>query len=397
MRLAIVASHPVQYYAPLFRLLAQRLELKVFFAHRATKNDQAKAGFGVEFEWDVDLLSGYDQVFLDNVAKMPSLDRFNGCDTPHVKEALAVAQCDAVLILGWHLKAYVQALFAAKRLGLPLLVRGDSHLDTPRSTSKRMAKAVLYPPLLRLFDAALYVGERSRAYWKRYHYPEKRLFFSPHCVDTEWFAQRATLDARAQLRAKWGIGSDAKVALFAGKLLPFKRALDLVTAAAQMKKDGHPLQILIAGAGPQEAEIRAVAKAQDVPLHMLGFCNQTAMPSAYAAADVVVLPSEHETWGLVANEALACGRPIVLADTVGSAPDLAADRTVGRVFPCGDVGALAAALHQVFTTPPAPHAIMKKTREYSLDAAADGVQAALAATRRTRRFVFPIGAERRLP
>jgi hypothetical protein len=166
MRLAFVTSHPIQYYAPLFRALAHRVDLVVFFAHRATPSDQAKAGFGVEFEWDVALLFGYCHEFLHNVAIRPALDRFSGCDTPEIGERLRKGRFDAVLVQGWYLKCFLQAAFAAKRLSLPLIVRGDSQLDTPRSMLTRAAKSVVYPASLRLFDAALYVGERSRAYWR---------------------------------------------------------------------------------------------------------------------------------------------------------------------------------------------------------------------------------------
>ena len=143
MRLAFVTSHPIQYYAPLFRALAQRLDLVVFFAHRATPSDQAKAGFGVEFEWDVGLLSGYCHEFLRNVATRPALDRFAGCDTPAIAERIRKGRFDAVLVQGWYLKCFLQAIFAAKRQRLPLIVRGDSHLDTPRSVLKRGAKSVI--------------------------------------------------------------------------------------------------------------------------------------------------------------------------------------------------------------------------------------------------------------
>ena len=138
-RLAIVASHPIQYQAPLFRELASRFDLSVLFAHRATEEDQAKAGFGVRFDWDVDLLSGYAHVFMDNVASRPGLGGFFGCDTPEIYARLAEGKFDAVLVSGWHFKSYRQAALAAKRLGLPLLVRGDSHLGTQRSWPKKRA------------------------------------------------------------------------------------------------------------------------------------------------------------------------------------------------------------------------------------------------------------------
>jgi glycosyltransferase involved in cell wall biosynthesis len=380
VRLAVVVSHPVQYQAPLFRTLAQRFDLTVFFAHRATPEDQAAAGFGVGFDWDIDLLSGYAHEFLVNTAKRPGVELFAGCDTPEIGARLAAGGFDAVLLFGWHLKSYLQTLVTAKRLGLPVLVRGDSHLLTPRSTAKKAIKSILYPPFLRLFDGALYVGSRSRAYWTHYRYPETRLFFSPHCVDTEWFAARATLDSRIALRDRLGLTSNCPALLFAGKLMAFKRPLDLVAAAARLRADGRNVAVLAAGAGPAEAELQAAARAAQVPLHALGFCNQNSMPAVYAAADILVLPSEHETWGLVANEALACGRPVVLSNAVGAAPDLVGDGRAGRMFPLGDVGALAEAIADVLTLPSASEAIAAKSRMYSLAAAADGIEAALLGT-----------------
>jgi glycosyltransferase involved in cell wall biosynthesis len=373
MRLAVVASHPIQYHAPLFRVLSQRLDLMVFFANRASSSDQAKAGFGVAFDWDVDLLSGYAHHFLTNVAKLPGVDHFAGCDTPEIGTRLQKGRFDAVLVQGWNLKSFLQAVLAAKRQGLPALARGDSHLGTSRPALKRAAKATAYPALLRVFEAALYVGQRSRAYWTHYRYPPSRLFFSPHCIDAKWFAARATVETRITLRKQLGIQPASSVALFAGKLLPCKRPLDLIAAAALLSSGGRRLDILVAGAGPLEREMSAAANATGVALHQLGFCNQTAMPAAYAAADVLVLPSESETWGLVANEALACGRPVVLSDAVGAAPDLVGDGTTGHLFPVGDTAALAAAIGAVINSPPPPERISAKSAAYSLDAAADGI------------------------
>jgi glycosyltransferase involved in cell wall biosynthesis len=380
MRVAVVASHPIQYYAPIFRELARRLDLKVFFAHRATQDDQAKAGFAVKFDWDIDLLSGYDHVFMHNVAKRPGLARFSGCDTPEIGMRLAEERFDAVLVQGWYRKSFLQTVFAAKRLGLPVLARGDSHIMTPRSNLKRSAKAIIYPPFLRLFDAALYVGKRSKDYWIHYNYPTARLFFSPHCVDTEWFSSRATANSRQKLRNRLRIAPNAIVVLFAGKLLPFKRPLDIVAAAALMRSLGHETLVLVAGAGPAEPEMKIAAQKLGISTHFLGFCNQTEMPEVYAASDVLVLPSEHETWGLVANEALACGRPIVLADTVGAAPDLAMDNVAGRVFPLGNIPALAKALREITTRPPSQQMIAAKSATYSVAAAVDGIEAAIIKT-----------------
>lgn len=378
MRLAVLSSHPIQYYAPLLRELARRLDLHVFFAHRTTPQQQADAGFGTAFEWDVDLTSGYEHSFLTNLARDPGTGHYAGCDTPEIKDRLKEGRFDALLVFGWHLKSCIQAILAAKRLGLPVIVRGDSQLQTPRSPLKRLGKELIYPPLLRTFDAALYVGRRSRAYYEHFRFPAERLFFSPHCVDGQWFADRATGEARQAVRAANGIAQDAKVVLFAGKLLPFKRPLDVVQACGVLRSRGQDVAVLVAGSGALQTALADKAAELGVTLHLLGFQNQTGMPSAYAAADLLVLPSDgRETWGLVCNEAIACGTPIVVSDAVGCAPDLADDPRIGRAFPLGDVEAAAKQVAALLTAPKATDSLAAKNREFGIDAAATGVIEAL--------------------
>lgn len=378
-RLAILASHPVQYYAPLFRALAQRLDLTVFYAHNATAHDQAKAGFGVGFAWDVDLLAGYDHVFLSNVARTPGLGRFSGVDTPEIFPRLREGQFDVLLLMGWYLKSFIQGLVAAKRLAIPVMLRGDSHLETPRGLFKVVAKRGLYPHFLRRFDAALVVGKRNRAYWEHYGYPGAQIFDTPHCVDNTFFAERARPETGAMMRRRLGIPSEAKVVLFAGKLVPLKRPLDVLDAIAKMRPFDAGTHLLVAGAGQLEGALRERAKTLNVPLHVLGFCNQTEMPAAYATADVLALPSNQETWGLVVNEALASGKPALVSDAVGCAPDLAELLGSGAVFRLGDTEDFARKLDRILVSPPSPQRIAVAASHFDLSATADRIAAAATA------------------
>ncbi|MEF3364953.1 glycosyltransferase family 4 protein [Methylocystis sp. 9N] len=384
-RLAVLSSHPIQYHAVLFRELARRLDAHVFFAHRATPDEQARAGFGAAFEWDVDLTTGYNRSFLNNISPRPGTDRFSGCDTPEIGARLREGRFDAALIFGWHLKSFMQGLIAAKRLGMPVLVRGDSQLATPRSKLKMEAKAIAYPFFLRMFDVALYVGARSRQYYEHYAYPAERLFFSPHCVDIGWFAARATEGARRDLRNMLGVSDEARVLLFAGKLQPFKRPLDIISAARILRARGQNVEAMVAGDGELHSAMIEAAAKDDVPLHMLGFCNQSRMPAVFAASDCLTLPSTgRETWGLVANEALACGRPIVVSDACGCSLDLAADGGAGRSFRTGDVMMLADMIDDIFETAPDAAAMTRVSEQYSPQAAVDGVIAALDYLKRRR-------------
>lgn len=375
MRLAIVTSHPIQYYSPIFRELARHIEVEVFFASRPTPAQQGAAGFGTAFDWDVDLLSGFASTFLANRSAQPGTGHFGGCDTPDIGEKLSQLKPDVLLVTGWHLKSYVQATMAARRRGIPVIVRGDSTLVTPRGLARRMAKGIAYPLLLRVFAAACYVGERSRRYYRHYGVPEEKLFHSPHCVDTDWFGAQSGEASRSALRRKLNCGDDKRLVLFAGKLQRLKRPLDLVAAAALARLNDSRIEVMVAGDGEMTGAMRKLAAEQGVPLHMLGFQNQSQMPQAYAAADLLVLPSESETWGLVVNEALACGCPVLVSEACGCAGDLGQEDAAG-IFPTGDVTALAARMLQMLQHPPSPGVVAALSRRFTVAKAADGIRAA---------------------
>src|ERR1700679_620001 len=131
MHLGIVTSHPIQYQAPLFRELAKHIDLTVYFAHRATRSNQAEAGFDAGFDWDTNLTGGFRHKFLENVASRPSITKFAGCDTPSIGGILASEKVDVAAVYGWHFKSYLQAARASRKLGIPVMARTDSHLAAP--------------------------------------------------------------------------------------------------------------------------------------------------------------------------------------------------------------------------------------------------------------------------
>ena len=378
MKLAVVTSHPIQYQAPLFRELAKRCDLTVFFAHRQSAQQQAEAGYGVAFEWDSDLLLGYNHVFLQNISPKPDVTKFGGCDAPEIADHVRRGKFNALLLTGWHLKVYWQAALACRRHGVPMMVRGDSQLGTPRGVVKRVAKRFLYPLLLRQFSAALYVGQRNREYLAHYHMPSDRMYFSPHCVDINAYSTNVSSTQRQAMRDEWGVGINGFVALFVGRMMPFKRPEDMVLAIKLLRDRGMDVTGVFAGAGVLRATLEALGKTHGVPLVFLGFCNQSALPMVYAAADALVLPSSgEETWGLVVNEALVCGTPCAVSDACGCAPDMIVRGETGDVFPVGNVAALADAIMQCLRIQRNTSALQLQSDRYSVKAASAGVMLAL--------------------
>ena len=238
-RLAIVASHPIQYQAPWFRALARETDLTVFFCHRQDAAGQAAAGFGFEFDWDVPLLDGYRYHWLENRARTPDVSAFSGCDTPELDQRIRTGNFDACIVSGWYLKSYLQAIRACRKYHVPVFLRGDSQLATRRSPIVGAAKYLPYRWLLRHVDGHLYVGQANREYLRHYGVPENRLFFVPHFVDNAFFADRAAA-ARADgsvdaVRRDAGASGDTTGFLFAGKLWARKHPADFIRALALSK------------------------------------------------------------------------------------------------------------------------------------------------------------------
>lgn len=344
-RIGFLVSHPIQYYTPFFRELARRCDLTVYFAHRQDAAGQGRAGYGVGFDWDVDLLSGYESRFLTNVARAPSTQSFAGCNTPEIADLIAEGRFDAFVVPGWSLRSYWQAVRACRRARVPVMVRGDSQLAGQRGGAVGRVKGVVFPHMLKQFDACLYVGQRNREYLEHYGVPAGRMFFSPHCVDNDAFKRGSDAARAADARAAPG---GRRRVLFVGRLVESKRPLDVVQAVSRLVSGGMALELVVAGAGELAGGMEEAARAGGVDARFLGFVNQSGLPSVYASSDVVVLPSTAvETWGLVVNEAMACGVPAVVSDAVGCGPDLIEPGITGALAPLGDVAVLATAVASV--------------------------------------------------
>ncbi|HEY2906562.1 MAG TPA: glycosyltransferase [Vicinamibacterales bacterium] len=388
IRLTIVLTHPVQYYAPWFRHIHKccaDLALTVIYATQPSAAQQG-TGFGQDVQWDVPLLAGYESRVLRTASSSTHVgaDRLFGADAPQIDQALLDSRPDVVLVMGWHSTTYFRAMRTARREGIPLMVRGDTNLLSAPRGWKRPLWSARTRWLLKRFDACLSVGLRTGAFYRYFGVPDRQVFDTPHCVDNDLFAQ-SSLD-RARCRARFGLSPSAFVPLFVGKLEDKKRPEDLIRAAAALT--GAP-EILLAGAGPLDARCRSLAAELGVRLVPLGFVNQSEMPAAYAAADCLVLPSDRrETWGLVVNEALSAGLPAVVTDEAGCAPDLIAPAT-GIIVRTGNIEEMSAALGGIRDRLAAGHnfkpACQAQAARYSFSRATEGLAEACRHVTRERR------------
>jgi len=340
--IGILATHPIQYYVPWYRALAKypEIDLKVFYCHRQSPKDQAKAGFDVAFDWDISLLEGYEHRFLENKSCNPNVYTFFGCNTPEIEQIIAEGSFHAFIVHGWNTKSFWQAITACRKKGVPIIARGDSYLFTNVSFLKRLLKYPIYRWFIPRFSGYMAAGTHSKEYYLHYGADKNKIFVVPHAVDNDFFAKRAAsfFNERMVLRKTWNIPENAFVFLFAGKLIRKKKPLDFIKAIGIARRDSPNIFGLVVGDGPLRKTLENIVKKKNIPVTFTGFLNQTEIPKAYAVSDMLVLPSGvGETWGLVVNEAFACGLPAIVSDKVGCAPDLVHSGKTGETYRCADI------------------------------------------------------------
>lgn len=350
-RLAALVSHPIQYQVPLFRELQQcpQLDLTVYFCSDfGVGSEKFDPGFGVKLTWDIPLLEGYTHKFLPNLSQSP-LKGFSGLINPSIIRELRFNEYDALWIHGYaHLTNWL-AFFGAWITGTPIILRGESHLLNHRSALRKLCKRIVLGLLFKSAGCFLTIGSLNAEYYRYYGVPDEKMFPCPYCVDNTFFSKkRAELsEKRESLKEKLGIAPATPVILYASKMIPRKRAIDLLRAYGKISDNVRKALVLV-GDGPDRQNLERYAVEYNLKnVFFAGFKNQTELPEYFAIADVFVLPSTDEPWGLIINEALNFGLPVVTTDQVGAAPDLLRHEENGFIYQVGNIDELAGYLSRL--------------------------------------------------
>jgi glycosyltransferase involved in cell wall biosynthesis len=405
IRVAYLVSHPIQYQVPLLRRLAAHPEisLHVYYMNDLGAVPRLDPEFGVLVQWDLPLMDGYAWSLLRNVSPWPRADHFLCFIHPEIVAVLRRERYDALIVHGYNRASHWLAFLGAWVSHTPILLRGESAPGQEWTRRGRrplwvaLARGILSWGLLRRIHGALSIGALNREFYRNHGVPESRIFFTPYAVDNDRFTAEADRlrPARADLRRSLGLPPDRPVILYAGKLIAKKRPQDLLEAYAEIAQE-HPAALVFLGDGSERGRLAETARRRGLSdVLIAGFVNQSEVPRYYAAADLLVLPSSHEPWGLVLNEAMCFGLPVIASDAVGAAPDLVHPGENGWIYAVGDTRALAAALRALLEDPGRRARMGARSREivtaYSYEADVRGILDALRATA-VRRQVTPQAA-----
>ncbi len=358
-KLAIVMSHAIQYQIPLLRKIAAsgKINLMTYFNwdFGVNKEGSLDPEFKTKIKWDIPVLEGYKYKFLKNFSLRPSSDFWGQLNFGIIKE-LIQNRYDAVFIYGWNLFTNWLVIFTALIFKTRVILQSESPLNQEllKSGFKQKIKEFVFRKIFfPRINAFLYIGEENKKFYQYCGVPEEKLFFAPYAVDNTRFINEArNLKSQiSNLKSKIGIDENSAIILFVGKLIEKKRPMDLLKAyeksIAQLLN--YPIALLFVGDGAMRSELEKYTKEHNLQnVHFVGFKNQAELPEYYAMADIFVLPSGvGETWGLVVNEAMCFGLPVIVSDMVGCGQDLIKSGENGYIFPFGNTERLAGYLKEL--------------------------------------------------
>jgi glycosyltransferase involved in cell wall biosynthesis len=387
-RVAVLNSHPIQYFAPLYAYLNASADLDVtaLYASDFSIRGGRDSGFGRDVKWDVDLLHGYRSVFLGDAARAREPGGFWSLVAPQVWRELRSGRYDVLWLHGHNYAVNLVALMAAKTVGMPVMMRGETHLGLPCTGVKSVLRRPLMGALYRLCDRLLAIGSANAAFYRAMGVPEQKIFLVPYSVDNDRFVASANLtkDAKAEVRRRYNVPTDRPSVLYAAKFTRRKRPGDFLEAARRLRTEtNRPFTVVMVGSGELEQELRGFCAAHALDnVVFTGFVNQSDLPALYAASDIFVLPSEHEPWGLTVNEAMCASIPVVVAREVGCVPDLVHDGVNGYTPATGDVDGLARTLRRLIEDEDLRRrqgqASLARVRQWGYGQCLEGIRSALA-------------------
>jgi len=374
------------------------MDLTVFFGSSFSARGYADKGFGVDVSWDIPLLDGYRYEVLPALrdkGRTGVASPLNYGIFSRLKGGKGVAGFDVLWVHGYSTLNALQAMLAAKALGIPVLLRAESRdLARQRSGWRQLAKRLVFRGLRSLVDGVLPIGTLNAAYWRHHLGRDVPQFFMPYAVDNDYFLSRSRTAAqtRTQLLEDLALDPSRPVILYVSKLQGRKRCGDLLEAYLRLSPAPgvEPnAYLVIVGDGEKRTDLEDRARESGFnSIRFCGFQNQSEIPAFFDIATVFVLPSQDEPWGLIVNEVMNAGRAVIVSDDVGCQPDLIHNNVEGCVFPVGDIAALADALRRVLNDPQLSAAMGDRGREriqtWSFEEDIRGLRAGVAQATRSK-------------
>jgi glycosyltransferase involved in cell wall biosynthesis len=343
-RIAIVVSHPIQYFCPAYSSFARESywDVAVGFGSTSGFVKQWDPSFSREIAWE-DMKLDFPHTFLNGEAALPIT---SGLDAPRLANWLSEYAPSVVVVYGYSQRLQRRALRWARAARCPVLMISDSEARHATPLMRRAMKRVVLPPIYRRVSGFLSVGDANEDYYQHYGVPAHRLYRSPFPIDRERLedAYRRRNSLRHDAREALGIRAQEFVCGVVGKLVARKRQTDAIEALGHLSSMGRDAAVLLVGSGEDESRLREQSSVLKKHRALFpGFVQPRDLTRLYAAMDLYIHCSEEDPHPLAVSEAIYMGLPSIVSDRCGSfgpSDDVQPGRN-GFVYPCGDHAALA--------------------------------------------------------
>lgn len=344
LRVGLLTNIPTPYRLPLFQRLSERPGIALSVAFCAASEQNRRWRLASPFSFDHVILPG-------RTLTLAGADLVACHVNGGVAEWVRGRRLDALIVGGWSSLTYLWAAAYCRRQGIPMVLWAGSTAGEPGLG--RLLSLPVVRLMVRAARAYVAYGTAAARYLESLGAPRERIARAMNTVDLDYWAGAAARADRAALREELGLGERVTF-LYIGQLIRRKGVDVLLDAFAMARRERPNIALVIAGEGQLEGELRMQARRLGLDdVHFVGHRGYGELPGSYAAADVVVLPSRSEVWGLTVNEALAAARPVICSDACGAAHDLVIGRPTGWVARAGSVGELAARLREAAALPAA--------------------------------------------
>lgn len=333
-----------------------RLKACVSFGRHRYRGIELFGGFSssAEYQWRAGERGGLPLQTLFPEEGWPTLRRSRRRVMDAVSQTIDSARPDVVFVPGYSSFALRHLATAARSVGaVTVLMTETRESDARRNPISETVKRAF---VTHTFDAAIVGGTQAAAYAEQLGIPASRIWHGYDCVDNEYFRARAEAVRSIDPALRAALGLPSKYFLFVGRFERRKNVGGLLQAYARyLALERHSWGLVIAGGGPLETELRLTARHLGLEnIVWAGFLTATALANYYALASALVVPSTQEPWGLVVNEGMAAGIPVIVSSRVGAGIDLVRQGVTGVVIPPDDVDALVQAMRSFMTFRDAP-------------------------------------------
>jgi len=367
-KLAVLNTHPVQYFAPLYMRLAQNplMNLTVYYCSAQGSLSYYDPGFGKQYQWDRPLLEGYRSVFLKNLKRKDKVGDFFSLINVGIIKEIYKNNYDAIWLHGYSYFTHFIAFVISRFLKIPVFMRGESHLYLKRPHWKQKLHKIIISKIYKNCDALLAIGSRNKEFYISYGVDIKKIFHVPYVVDNDFFISnsRKKKEEASKVREDFGLDSQTPIILYASKFIERKKPHHLLEAFHLLQKKNVNAALCLVGSGPYEIQLEKYIEDNKIKnVYFFGFKNQTELPLYYALGDIFVLPSSNEPWGLAINEAMCAGLPIIANKEIGAVADLVKEGVNGFLYSEGDILALSEYLEKLIKDVGVREAMGKKSLE----------------------------------